>query len=196
MELDNFLHQMARNWGWVLLRGVAAIVFGVLAFLWPGVTLLALAILWGAWVMADGMLALVTAFRVREQGRAFWPLILIGVLGIAAGVVAVVMPGLTAIVLLMFIAAWAIVTGALQIVVAIRLRREMVGEWLLALSGLVSIAFGVLMVTRPGAGALAVIWVIGAYSIFFGLLLAMLAFKLKGIAARATPTLTGTPRPA
>jgi uncharacterized membrane protein HdeD (DUF308 family) len=196
MALEDFLQQVARNWGWVLLRGVAAIAFGVLAFVWPGVTLLVLAILWGAWAMADGVVALITAFRVRERGRAFWPLILIGVLGIAAGVVTFVMPSLTAIVLLMFIAAWAIVTGVLQMVFAFRLRKEIEGEWFLALSGVVSVIFGGLMVAQPGAGALAVVWVIGGYSIFFGLLMAALAFKLKRLAGGAAPRVTGTPRPA
>ena len=196
MEFETFLHQMAKNWGWLLLRGVAAIVFGVLAFLWPGVTLLVLALFWGAWAFADGLLALVTAFRVREKGRAHWPLVLIGILGIAAGVVTFVSPGLTAIALLLFIAAWAMITGVLQIVVAIRLRKEIEGEWLLALSGVVSVVFGVLMVFRPGAGALAVIWIIGGWSIAFGLLLVMVALKLKRFAGRAAPRMTGTPRPA
>ena len=196
MKLETFLHQMAKNWGWLLLRGVAAIAFGVLAFLWPGVTLLVLALFWGAWAFADGLLALIAAFRIREKGRAHWPLVLIGILGIAAGVVTFVSPGLTAIALLMFIAAWALITGVLQIVVAIRLRREIEGEWLLALSGIVSVVFGVLMVLRPGAGALAVIWIIGGWSIAFGLLLVMVALKLKRFAGGAAPRMTGTPRPA
>ena len=196
MELENFVHQMAKNWGWLLLRGVAAIVFGVLAFLWPGVTLLMLTILWGAWAFTDGLFALVAAFRVREKGKAHWPQILIGVLGIAAGVVTFVSPGLAAAALLMFIAAWAVVTGGLQVIVAVRLRKEIEGEWMLALSGLVSMAFGVLMVLRPGAGAMAVIWIIGGYSILFGLLVVMVALKLKGIAGGAAPRMTGTAKAA
>jgi len=194
MELENFLHQMAKNWGWLLLRGVAAIVFGALAFLWPGVTLLVLTIFWGAWAFTDGLFALIAAFRVREKGKAHWPQILIGVLGIAAGVVTFVSPGLAAAALLMFIAAWAGITGGLQVMVAIRLRKEIEGEWMLALSGLVSIMFGVLIVLRPGAGAMAVIWIIGAYSILFGVLVVMVALKLKGHAGGAR--MTGTAKPA
>jgi uncharacterized membrane protein HdeD (DUF308 family) len=185
MELETFRHQMARNWGWVMLRGVAAIVFGVLAFVSPGATLFVLAIFWGAWAFADGVLALVTAYRVRDNGRTHWPMVLIGLLGIAAGVVTFVSPGLTAIALLMFIAAWAIIMGVLQVVVAIRLRKEIEGEWLLALSGIISVIFGALMMARPGAGALAVIYLIGTWSVLFGLLLVTVAFRLKGLAGGA-----------
>ncbi len=196
METEAFLTLMARNWGWMLLRGVAAIIFGVLAFAWPGLTLIVLAIFWGAWALTDGIFALIAAFRVRENGRSYWPLILIGVLGIAAGVVTFFLPGLTALVLLMFIAAWAIVMGVLQIVAAIRLRKEIQGEWLLGLSGLVSLIFGVLMIARPGAGALAVMWLIAAWSIVFGVLMVALAFRLRAIAHGSAPRMTGTPRTA
>jgi uncharacterized membrane protein HdeD (DUF308 family) len=154
--------------------------------LWPAPTLIALVFLWGAYAIVDGVLALIAAFRTKDAGRSPWMLVLIGVAGVLAGIAAFAFPGMTALILLMFIAAWAIVIGVLQIVAAIRLREEIENEWLLGLSGLVSVVFGVLMIWRPGAGALAVIWLIGAYSIFFGLLLIMLSLRLKRLAPVAT----------
>jgi uncharacterized membrane protein HdeD (DUF308 family) len=173
------LGYLGRNWGWVVLRGVAAVLFGVLAFAWPGITLAALVIVWGAYALADGVLALVAAYRVRDQGQPFWSLLIVGLLGIAAGIVTFIWPGMTALLLLMFIAAWAIVMGVFQIVAAIRLRKEIRGEWLLGLSGVLSVLFGVVMFVQPGTGALAVIWAIGSFAIVFGVLLIWLGFKLK-----------------
>jgi uncharacterized membrane protein HdeD (DUF308 family) len=173
------LEHLGRNWGWVVLRGVAAVLFGILAFAWPGITLAALVIVWGAYALADGILALVAAYRVRDQGKPFWSLVIVGLLGIAAGIVTFIWPGMTALVLLMFIAAWAVVMGIFQIVAAIRLRKEIKNEWLLGLSGVLSVFFGIIMFVQPGAGALAVIWVIAAYAIVFGILLIWLGLRLK-----------------
>jgi uncharacterized membrane protein HdeD (DUF308 family) len=179
MPITAMLEDLARNWGWIELRGIVAVLFGVLALLWPGVTLAALVILWGAFALADGVLSLIAAFKVRDKGRPFWSLLIVGLLGIAAGLVTFLWPGITAFVLLMFIAAWAFVMGIFQIIAAIRLRKEIENEWLLGLSGVLSVIFGVLMFLQPGAGALAVIWIIGAYAIFFGVLLIVLGFRLK-----------------
>ncbi len=173
------LEHLSRNWGWIVLRGVAAVLFGVLAFLWPGITLAALVIVWGAYALADGVLSLIAAYRIRDQGKPFWSLVIVGLLGIAAGIVTFIWPGMTALVLLMFIAAWAVVMGVFQIIAAIRLRKEIQNEWLLALSGVLSVLFGIIMFVAPGAGALAVIWVIGAYAIVFGVLLIWLGLRLK-----------------
>ena len=186
MTEEGLLTQFGRAWWLLALRGVAAVVFGVLAFIWPGVTILALVILWGAYALADGILALIAAFRVREGGKPMWALLLIGVLGVAAGIVTFLWPGITALALLMLIAAWAFVMGIFQIIAAIRLRKEIAHEWLLGLSGVLSVVFGVLMVLSPGAGALAVLWVIAAYSIVFGALLIFLGFRLKAHAAAET----------
>lgn len=164
--------------------GALAIAFGLLAWTWPGLTVVALVILWGAYALADGVISLVTAFQWRDSGKPLWMWILVGIAGIAAGVLTFIAPAITAIVLLMFIAAWAVIIGVLQIVVAIRLRREIDNEWLLGLSGLASVVFGVLMLLRPGAGAVAVVWIIGLYSVLFGVLLLMLAFRLKALARR------------
>ncbi len=173
------LEHLGRNWSWIVLRGVAAVLFGVLAFGLPGITLAVLVIVWGAYALADGVLALVAAYRVRDQGKPFWSLVIVGLLGIAAGIVTFIWPGMTALLLLMFIAAWAVVMGVFQIVAAIRLRKEIRNEWLLGLSGVLSVLFGIIMFVQPGAGALAVIWVIATYAIVFGILLIWLGLRLK-----------------
>lgn len=177
------LHALGRVWWLVLLRGVAAIVFGVLAWSWPGATLITLVLFWGAYALVDGVAALWAGWQAKDGGKPMWQVVLIGVLGIAAGIVTFVSPGITAIALLMLIAVWAIATGVFQIAAAVRLRKEIANEWLLILSGALSVAFGVLMVASPGAGALAVLWLIGAFAVAYGALLVVLAFKLKKHAA-------------
>ena len=174
------LGKLAENWWLLLLRGLAAIAFGVIAFFWPGITLLSLTYLWGAYALADGVFSLwaATAGPSGDASSRWW-LALMGVVSILASAVAFFWPGVTALVLLMFIAAWAIVIGALLIYGAIELRKVIQNEWWLILSGVLSIAFGVLMVLRPGAGAVAVIWTIAWYAIVFGCLLIGLALRLK-----------------
>jgi uncharacterized membrane protein HdeD (DUF308 family) len=174
------LRELAENWWLLLLRGIAAIAFGLLAFLWPGLTLLTLVFLWGIYAIADGILALWAAIASKGGEIApRWWLAVVGIAGILAGTLAFVWPGMTALVLLMFIASWAIVIGVLQIWGAIRLRKEIEGEWLLALSGVLSVAFGVIMFAQPGAGALAVVWLIGWFAILAGCVYIALAFQLK-----------------
>jgi len=170
---------LAHNWWIVVLRGVLAVLFGIMCFAWPGITLASLVILYGAYALVDGVFALVSAFLGRPRAESWWALLIEGLAGIAVGIMTFAWPGITALVLLFLIAAWAIVTGVFEIVEAIRLRREIQGEWLLALSGLLSVLFGVALVVRPGAGALAVIWLIGAYSIAFGVLFIALGFRLR-----------------
>lgn len=171
--------QIGRHWGWVALRGVVAILFGLMALLMPAITLSALVLVWGAFALVDGVLALVAGVRIRDNGKPLWALIVVGLLGIAAGIVTFVYPGLTALVLLYIIAIWALVSGVFQIVAAIRFRKDIRNEWLLGLSGLVSILFGGMMIMQPGAGALALVWVIGLYVVFFGILLLVFSFRLK-----------------
>lgn len=170
---------LARNWGWIVLRGVTAVMFGLLAVARPDLTLAALVIMWGAYAIVDGILAVVAGLRIRDRGRPLWSLFVVGLLGIAAGVLTFIWPGLTALALLMVIASWAVGVGVFQIVAAIRLRKVIEGEWALALSGLLSVAFGVLMMVRPDAGALAVVWMIAANAITLGVLLCMLGFGLR-----------------
>lgn len=173
------LHTLGRAWWLVLLRGVAAILFGILALAWPGVTLVSLVLLWGAWALIDGVTALVAGWNAKDGGKPMWQIVLVGVAGIAAGVLTFVMPAVTAIALLVMIAVWAIVSGVFQIVAAIRLRKEIANEWMLILSGALSVVFGGLMIMSPGAGALAVLWLIGSFAIAFGVLLVILAFRLR-----------------
>jgi uncharacterized membrane protein HdeD (DUF308 family) len=173
------LGYLGHNWGWIVLRGVAAVLFGVLAIAWPGITLATLVIVWGAYALAEGLLTLIAAWQVRDEGRPFWSLVVVGLLGIAAGVITFLWPGITALTLLMIIAVWALIMGIFQIVAAIRLRKVIEREWLLGLSGVASVIFGVLMIISPGAGALAVLSLIAAYAIVFGVLLIVLGFRLR-----------------
>jgi uncharacterized membrane protein HdeD (DUF308 family) len=182
------LPDLSRNWWLVALRGLAAIVFGVLAFVWPAITLWALVLLFGAYMLVDGIFAIVAAVRAAGREARWWLLLIEGVLGVLAGLVAAFWPGLTALALLYFIAAWAIVSGILEIAGAIRLRREIEGEWALGLSGALSLLFGVLLVVIPApAGLLSLVWLIGAYALAFGVLLLVLAFRLRGTSEMHTP---------
>ncbi len=179
MASETLVHHIVRSWKWMALRGVCAVLFGVLALIWPGATLLVLTLLFGAYAFVDGIIALVVAFKIHGAGRPMWVLLFIGIAGILAGIGAIVFPGMTALALLMFIAAWATIIGIFQIAAAIRFRREIKNEFWLALSGALSVLFGVVLFVRPGAGVLAIVWLIGAYAILFGILLLALAFKLK-----------------
>ena len=172
------VHALAKNWWLLLLRGIAAIIFGLLAFAWPGLTLVTLILLYGAYALVDGVLAIIAAITGGVPGSRWW-LAIVGLLGIVAGLVTFLTPGLTALVLLFFIAGWAIVTGVFEIIGAIKLRKEIDNEWLLILSGIISVLFGVGIMLAPGAGALALVWVIGAYSVVMGVIFVALAFRLK-----------------
>jgi uncharacterized membrane protein HdeD (DUF308 family) len=176
---------VSRFWWTLLLRGLVAILFGILAFIWPGVTLSALVLLFGAYALVDGLAAIVVGIRDYGERQRWWATLLGGLVSVGAGVVTFLMPGLTALALLSVIAFWAIFRGVLDIVAAIRLRHVIEGEWLLGLCGVLSIAFGVMMVLFPGAGALAVIWWIAAFALLLGLMLVTLAFKLKRFARPA-----------
>ena len=172
------LHALARNWWLLLLRGVAAIVFGVLTMVWPGLSLGVLVTMYGAFALVDGVLALAAAIVGAVPSSRWW-LALTGLLGIAVGVVALVWPAETALALLAVMAGWAIVVGAAQIIGAIWLRKEIDDEWLLVASGILSVAFGVMALARPVAGALAMTMVIGAYFIIYGGIMARLALRLR-----------------
>jgi uncharacterized membrane protein HdeD (DUF308 family) len=173
------LHLLARNWWLLLLRGIVAVLFGLLAFAWPGLTLISLILLYGAYAGADGILALAAAVRGGTVAPRWW-LVLVGLLSLGAAVATFLYPGLTALVLLTFIGVWAIARGVLEIIGAIQLRKEIENEWLLVLSGLMSVVFGALVLARPGAGALALVWIIAAYAIVLGVLLIGFAFRLRG----------------
>ena len=172
---------LRRNWWLLALRGLAAVIFGLLAFAWPGITLLTLIWLFGAFALVNGILSLVLATKAPKGYPRFGSLILGGLLGILAGLLTFVMPGITALGLLILIAAWALVTGILEIVAAIKLRKAITGEWMLILTGLASVAFGILLMLRPAAGALVMVLWIGAYALVFGILLFVLALKMRSL---------------
>jgi uncharacterized membrane protein HdeD (DUF308 family) len=173
------LHALAKSWWLVLLRGIAGILFGLLAFVWPGLTLVTLVLLYGVYALVDGACALAAAFTGAAKPAPTWWLVVVGLLGIAAAGVAFLWPGPTALVLVLLIGGWAIAHGIFEIIGAIRLRKEIDNEWWLILAGAVSVAFGVLVLIAPGAGALALIWLIGAYSIVFGAMLVGLSLRLR-----------------
>ena len=168
---------LAQNWWTLIVRGVAAIIFGILAYLWPDITFTVLVLFFGAYALWDGVFAVIGAFRT--QGERRWALILAGLVGIAAGLVTFFWPGAATLAILTIIAAWAIVTGVFEIIGAIRLREEIEGEWLMLLSGLLSVLFGIALVIWPVAGLVAVTWMIGAYAIIFGILLIALGIRLR-----------------
>jgi uncharacterized membrane protein HdeD (DUF308 family) len=177
---DIFSH----NWWALLLRGLVAIIFGTLALLMPMISIRFLVILFGSFVLVDGMLGIWLAIAGQKEYSDWIALFMWGLAGVGVGIMTFAKPGITTMVLLWFIAVWAISTGVLEMVVAIRLRKEIKGEWLLILGGLLSVAFGFLLMAQPGAGALAMIWVIGAYAVIFGFVLVILALKMRSVVKR------------
>jgi uncharacterized membrane protein HdeD (DUF308 family) len=187
VAIENLLSEkistvLSRSWWLLLLRGIIAILFGVLTYFQPGISLATLVLFFGAFSFADGALGVWQAISARKERENWWVLLLGGLLGIGVGVLTLFHPGVTALALLFYIAVWAVATGVLEIVAAIRLRKEIEGEWLLGLAGVASVLFGVLLIARPDAGALAVLWLIAAYAIAFGVILVLLAFKARGFA--------------
>lgn len=169
----------SRNWWLILLRGLFAIIFGFLTWFQPGISLTALVLLFGAYAFADGAIGAWIAIKGREEHDDWWVLLIWGLLGIGVGILTFLAPSITALILLFYIAIWAITTGVLEIVTAFRLRKEIKGEWLLILGGLISVVFGVFLVAQPGTGVLALLWLIAAYAVFFGILLVALAFRVR-----------------
>jgi uncharacterized membrane protein HdeD (DUF308 family) len=183
------LEYLSRYWWTLVVRGALAVVFGLAALIWPEITLRVLVLLFGFYAVVDGLLALAAVLVGGRlvSGRRGW-LVFEGIVGIATGVFTFLWPGITALVLLYLIAAWAIVTGLLEVAAAIILRRELRGEWLLALGGIVSVAFGIFLTVRPGEGAIAVVWVIALYAIVFGVALVALGARLRQLRRRIDGT--------
>ncbi len=170
---------LAGNWWALALRGLLAVLFGITAFIMPGLTLAVLVVLYGAYALVDGVFAVVASLAGRTFGTPWWAMLIRGLLGIAVGIMTFVWPGITELALLYIIAAWAVVTGGFEIAAAVRLRKEIEGEWLLGLSGVVSVLFGLAVMVYPGAGALAIVWLLGSYAIIFGVLLLVVGFRLR-----------------
>jgi uncharacterized membrane protein HdeD (DUF308 family) len=195
---DVNVRSLAEHWWALTIRGGAAILFGVLLFLAPGIGLLTLIALFGAYALIDGVFNIVAAVRHARANERWGWLAFSGLISILAGVLTFLLPRITGFALLMVIAGWSIVTGVAQIVAAVRLRKEIQGEWLLGLGGALSIAFGVLVALFPAAGALAVALWIGAYAIVFGGLTVALSLKLRAWHAREErhPPVGGVATPA
>ena len=170
-----------KNWWVLLVRGIVAMLFGILAFARPGITLAALVLLFGFYALVDGIFSLIAAFSGWQYREDRWLLVLEGLIGLGAGFVTLRAPAITAVALIFFIAVWALATGVLRIVEAVRLRKEISGEFWLALSGILSVLFAFLVMLRPAAGALAMAWVIGWWALFMGAMLVMLSLKLRSL---------------
>lgn len=172
------LPTISGNWWALLLRGIAALLFGLAALFWPGITLYVLIIFFGAYALVDGIFAVVAG--IRGSGGRRWVFLAEGVLGILAGAIALFYPGMTAFVLVFVISFWAILTGLLRIVMAFWLRREIENEWLMVLSGVLSVLFGVLLAVIPGAALLTLVWIVGIYELILGVALIFLGFEVRG----------------
>lgn len=174
-----FAKILSRFWWMILLRGVVAVIFGIMIFTSPGLSLLSLVFLFGGYAFIDGVGNVVTAIAGRDEQENWWVLLLAGLAGVGVGLLTFFRPGVTALVLLFYIAIWAITTGVLQIVAAIRLRKIIEGELWMVLGGVASVLFGILLVANPGGGALTVLWLIGAYAVAIGAITIILAFRAR-----------------
>jgi len=172
------LNLIIRHWRLYVIRGILTIAFGLMALFWPAITVRVLVFLFGIYVIVQAILAFVAAFANRME-KAWWILLLEGVAGLGVGIIAFIWPGLTAVVLLVLIAVWAILTGILEIGAAIQLRKELKGEWVLTLIGVISVLIGLILIINPGVGLLAVVWLIGVYAIIYGALLSYLGIKAR-----------------
>jgi uncharacterized membrane protein HdeD (DUF308 family) len=188
--------EAARHWWALAIRGALAILIGLIAFIMPGAFALGIAVLFGVFMLLNGIFATYAGIQARNTVRHWWAFLLEGLTGIVAGLLTILFPLLGVLVFIYFIAAWALITGLMQIMAAIRLREQIEGEWRMALSGVLSIVFAVLLAIWPESGAIAVSWLIGAYAILFGVILLALAFHLKGLNDRTAPGRATGPAPA
>ncbi len=185
-ELSDAKHccpNRAAHWWILALRGLLAVIFGLIALLAPGIALLAFIYVFAAYALVDGGIAVITAIQERELLYRWGWVQFEGILSILVGIIAFANPALTALVLLYLIAAWAIVTGIMEIVAAFAIRELVSREWVLALAGVVSVAFGILLFFYPGAGILSILWLVGIYGIVVGLLFIVRAFQLRSWAS-------------
>jgi uncharacterized membrane protein HdeD (DUF308 family) len=180
------------NWWALALRAIVAILFGLVAFLMPGPTFAALIILFGIYAIVDGVFGVIAAIRGARRGEKWGTMLLSGILGIVAGIIAIMLPAVTALVLAYLVAAWALLTGALEISAAVTLRKEIKGEWLLFLAGVLSILLGAWTLFFPAAGVVAFIWYLGAYAIATGVVLLALAFRVRQWTRDHADILAGT----
>ena len=172
---------LKRHWWVPVIRGIAAIVFGIIAFAYPGLTIATLVLFFGAWVLIDGIFRIVGAIGGRASDPEWGFHLIIGIIGIIIGFLTFHAPAITALALIIYIAAWALMIGVSEVAFAIKLRREIKGEWFLILMGLASILFAVLVLWNPVPGALALIWLIACYAVVFGFLGIIFGFRLRSL---------------
>ena len=184
--------QLFRDWWHFAVRGVLTIVFGIVALIWPNVTSLALVLLFGAFVLTDGIFTVATGIAARKYFKRWWALLLEGLTGIVIAAITFIWPNITGLALMYFIAGWAILTGIFEIAAAIEFRNLIPGEWTTVLMGMLSIIFGILLFVSPSAGALGIVWAIGFYAIFFGIMEIVFAFRLRGLGRELEPKQTST----
>jgi uncharacterized membrane protein HdeD (DUF308 family) len=175
------LAQLKQNWWILALRGALAVLFGILAFVWPVATAFAFVFILAAFAFIEGIFAFIGAFGWGLPGTQRFLLILIGLLGIAVGVCAVIYPGILAVTLVLIVAWWAIVTGIMQLVVAVEMRKSIPNDWLLVLGGIISVLFGVLLIWRPLAGVLTLAYLFGFYALLYGIMLIAVSFRVKSL---------------
>jgi uncharacterized membrane protein HdeD (DUF308 family) len=185
------LNPLSRHWWAFLARGLCAIAFGVLTWVWPGITVRVVMVAFGAFALANGILSISKAVDSWDEKDDRWLFVLEGILGIGIAIITLFAPKVTAVTLLFYIATWTLAMGVMEIVIAIRLRKEIEGEFWLFLAGLVSVVFSVLLLLFPGSGILGLVWVLATYAVVFGILLVILAFRLLAQVRR-----TKAPRPA
>lgn len=176
---STLLQALARNWWALLIRGIVAVIFGILALIWPGATWVAIGILFGAYALVDGIFAIVSAVRAAEAHERWWPFLLEGIVGIVIAGITFYDVRITLLALYWTIAAWAFLTGIFEIVAAVQLRKHIANEFWLILGGIASIVFAVLMIWFPLAGALAIVWLIAAYAVVFGIFMIAFALRLR-----------------
>ena len=175
------IETLKRHWWVPVIRGIVAIVFGIIAFVYPGLTIATLVLFFGAWVLIDGIFRIVGAIGHRASDPDWGWQLVIGILGIIVGLLTFHAPQITALALVIYIAAWALMIGASEIAIAVKMRHEIKGEWFLILMGLASIVFAVLLLWNPIAGAAAVIWLIGWYAVVLGILAIFFGFRLRSL---------------
>lgn len=175
------LETLKRHWWVPVIRGIAAIVFGIIAFVYPGLTIATLVLFFGAWILIDGIFRIVGAIGHRASDPDWGWQLVVGLLGIVVGLLTFHAPQITALALVIYIAAWALMIGASEIALAVKMRREIKGEWFLILMGLASIVFAVLLLWNPIAGAAAVIWLIAWYAVVLGILAIFFGFRLRSL---------------
>jgi len=179
-EFERGMLDALKEYWWVLLvRGLLAVAFGLVAVAWPDLTLFWVIMLFGVYVIGDGLAEIWSGFQNRSRHDRWWVEILIGLAGIVAGILIISLPGVTAVVAMYFIAAWMVVMGVLQVIYAIRLRETISNEWLIVLAGVLSVLLGLYFFAFPGDGAVSLVWLVGVYAILFGVILAIFSFRAR-----------------